>query len=127
MGAIFDNIEETLKKIAKFLFFLLLIGGVLILLIGLIKVIGQCDEYTPFSEIIGYTIEDYTRGVRNGYEWYVEGYKGKVMMSYGFCIAISCFAVLPLYGFGVLIEKIKDIEKEVIKLRKMSDENDTLS
>lgn len=109
---LFDNVEEALKKVAKICFYILLVVGVGMVVIGFFKVIAQCDGgYPTFGEVMAYTLEDYAYGLSKGYDWYVEGYKGKTMMSTGFYMAIASLSALPMYGFGVLIEEIKNIRK----------------
>lgn len=113
---IFNNISETMKKVAKILFCLLLGGGVVILLIGFMRIIAVIDDYYTFMDIINTNYEDYLRGIANDYNWYVSGYLGKNMMKDGLYIILGSIATLPLYGIGILIDTNIEIKRKLEKI-----------
>lgn len=105
---LFNDIGSRIK-LAKVSFYAFIIIGALVFLIGAFKVFGACDKYTPLSEVLSYTAEDYAYGIAHKYEWITNGYMGKQMVKYSFFIIFSSLTTLPLYGFGHLIEVTEKI------------------
>lgn len=114
---IFGSIEERLQGFAKFLFYFLLVVGIGAIIIGFFKVQGVASKYSDtFAEVMYYTAEDAAYGMAKDYDWYVDGYKGKMLMTNGFYAAISSITTLPLYAFGVLIEEVKAMKYHLKKI-----------
>lgn len=124
MSKIFDNIEDVLMGLAKILFYLLLFGGLLVLVIGFFKVVSACDRFHSFTEVMSWTVEDYTFGISKGLDRYVEGYRGKLMMKGGFYVALSSVSSLPLYGFGHLLQTTNAIKRKLYELDEKIDKNE---
>ena len=73
------------------------------------------DEYTPFSEVIAYTAEDYAYGLASGDTWYVNGYLGKVQCKEALFVALASLGTVPLYAFGCLVEDVAAIKEKLVQ------------
>ncbi|MBE7018418.1 MAG: hypothetical protein E7413_00855 [Ruminococcaceae bacterium] len=108
---IFDDIGETLKKIAKFLFNFCLVVGIVVVVIGVIMFLSGLDEFTSFSEGLACTFADAIK-----YEnLYATCYYGKVTTKIGFWLALSSLGVIPMYAFGELVNSAKKIKELLSK------------
>ena len=115
MDRIFENIGNTLKIIAKILFYVCLSIGILTLIIGVFRFLGGIDEYTSFAEGMACTLEDAIE-----YDsLYADCYYGRQTTKLGFFLTISSITALPLYGFGELVNLCSQIN---LKLKKSNDE-----
>lgn len=109
---LFDDVGATIKKIAKYSFYALLIGAAIMFIVGLVKMFSALDHYDPI-EIMSLTQYDC---LLSGYSDTVNGYMGKQMCKAAI-IVVLCDLVGPIlvYGFGELIEKVTAIEKKLKK------------
>lgn len=111
----FENIGNTLKSIAKILFYACLAIGGIVLIIGIFRFVSGLDEYVSFSEAMACTLADAIK-----YDTlYADCYYGRQMVKIGFIMQISSITTLPLYGFGELINMCSQI---ISKLKKSDDE-----
>ena len=112
---IFGNIGNSIKVIAKILFYLCLSIGLLTLIIGVFRFLGGVDEYTSFAEGMACTLEDAIE-----YDaLYADCYYGRQTTKAGFILVLSSISLLPLYGFGELINLCSQIN---MKIKKDKDE-----
>lgn len=108
---IFDNIGNTLKIMAKILFYFCLIVGLITIITGMFRFLTGIDEYTSFSEGISCTLEDAIK-----YEGlYADCYYGRQTTKTGFILTLSSISALPLYGFGELISLCSQINMKILK------------
>lgn len=106
---IFEQPGEFLKKLAKILFVLLLICGIILLCSGLIHMGDVLDRTSDkFSDVMAYTLVDAAKA-----EWKADGYTAKMEIHSGIYILLSSLATIPLYGFGQLIEDVNVLAKRV--------------
>ena len=91
MSWMFDYIGDTIRNIAKVLFYICFVCGVIVLVIGLFRFMGGVNEHFTFSEALACTLEDAIR-----YESkYANAYYGKMQLKIGFYIVLSSFTMLP--------------------------------
>ena len=113
LDILFDDSGHSVKNIAIVCFFLCLVVAAVLILIGSIRILSAVDEYTPFREVLAYTAEDYAYGLERGFDWYVNGYMGKMQCKTALYIALASFCSIPLYAFGCLLENIVAIKKKL--------------
>ena len=115
MSKMFENPGGSLKAIAKFCFYACLILAAILFLIGCIRFLSAVDfdGYPSFAEVASYTIEDYAHGLANEYNWYVDGYLGKMMCKNAIYLALASFGSIPLYAFGCLVEDVAKIKEKL--------------
>ena len=113
MSKLFYNPGNSVKVIAKFCFYACLVLAVILFLMGGIRFLSAVDEYSPFGEVLAYTAEDYAYGLAKGYDWYVDGYMGKMQCKTAFYVALASFSSIPLYAFGCLIEDVAAIKEKL--------------
>lgn len=101
---IFQNVENTIKIISKFLYkFSLVLGalaiglGVILFLIGL----GECDFTEALNLTSAHVILD---------EDYALSFYGKTLVISGLYCAASSLSLLPIYAFAELLENIKQLK-----------------
>lgn len=129
LDELFENPGGGVKKIARFCFFILLLIAVVLFILGAIRFMSAVDKYSPFSEVINYTAEDYAYGLAKGYDWYVDGYLGKLQCKTAFFVFLASFSCIPLYAFGELVEEVKTLSSNIaeIKTSLQQKQNDTQS
>ena len=112
MSWMFDYIGDTIRNIAKVLFYICFVCGVIVLVIGLFRFMGGVNEYTTFSEALACTLEDAIR-----YEsLYADAYYGKMQLKIGFYIVLSSFTMLPVYAIGELVDSCQEISRNTAEL-----------
>jgi hypothetical protein len=113
MRRIFEDIGGSLKIMARVLFTIGLLIGLITLAIGVLKFLNGVSEHTTVSFIEGLTctLEDATRRE----SLYADCYYGRQIAKLGFALILSSFAVLPLYGLGELIDLCYSIDKKIKK------------
>lgn len=112
MSWMFDYIGDTIRNIAKVLFYICFVCGVIVLVIGLFRFMGGVNEYTTFSEALACTLEDAIR-----YEsLYADAYYGKMQLKIGFYIILSSFTMLPVYAIGELVDSCQEISRNTAEL-----------
>ena len=109
----------SLKKIARFCFYFCLIVAVVTFAVGAFKIVSNVDEYTTLHDILAYTAEDYAYGVVKGYQWYVDGYTGKMLCKAALVVALASLGSIPLYAFGCMGEDISALSSNVANLKEM--------
>ncbi len=125
---IFDNIGDTIKKIAKVLFCICLICGIISLAIGLVgyvsAILDSVDfdmswNHDTFSEALESTIEDVLNlnvtGIteiwqQNLYMW------GVIPLNIGFSAVLGAVAMIVLYALGELVCSSRDTKKYIAEL-----------
>lgn len=105
----FDNIGITIQKVAMFIFVLAIVIGSLGIVIGGVRFLSELDRNTSFWEGIICTAED---AIRLPYT-YGSLYRGKVLFTSGVICLLSSFSMLPLYGFGKLLQDISIIRESI--------------
>ncbi len=101
----FGNVEEALKKIAKVLFDICVLSGIILIIIGIIKFFIGIDEYTSFTEGLTCTLED---AIEHS-SLYGNCYWGRKIIKWGFIEIVSALGILPLYAFGEIVAYLKKI------------------
>lgn len=117
MSKIFDNPADSVKCIAKFCFYGCLIVAGILFFIGGGRILSAADEYSPLREVLAYTVDDYARGLAKGYDWYVDGYMGKIQCKTAIYIALASLSSIPLYAFGCLVENVKLIKDKIYQTK----------
>ena len=116
----FENIEETLKNVSKKLFRMLIIVGILSLVIGFIKIMicwSHEVTYASDDELFVASIIFILDVLSSAYPITesIDGYAGRQMVLGGIYCLFASLGTFPLYGFGVLLEEIRNIKKEITK------------
>lgn len=126
---LFENPGSGVKKIARFCFFILLLIAIVLFLWGAVRLMSAVDKYSPFNEVINYTVEDYAYGLAKGYDWYVDGYLGKMQCKAAFFVFLVSFSCIPLYAFGELVEEVKALSSNILEIKTslQQKQNDTQS
>ena len=120
----FENPGKTVQKIAETCFALCLIIAVILFIIGGVRILSEVDSNTTFGEILSYTAEDYARGLSKGYDWLVNGYKGKMQCKTAIYIALGSLSSIPMYAFGCLVEDVAAIREKLRGQEKQNTDND---
>lgn len=115
MTQLFGNPGKSVQGIAKFCFYACIVLAILLFIGGAIRFMSAVDEYTPFSEVIAYTAEDYAYGLAEGYTWYADGYLGKVQCKIALFVALASLGSVPLYAFGCLVEDVAAIKEKLVQ------------
>ena len=112
---LFKNPAGVVKKIAKFCFYACIVLAIFLLISGLIRLMLVAGMGVPFREVMAYTAEDYTNGLFNGYDTYVNGYLGKVQCKEALFVALASLGSVPLYAFGCLVEDVAAIKEKLVR------------
>jgi len=114
MKRMFENVGTSIQVIAKIIFYLVMITGIITIIVGIYKIVmlagGWGEYHMSLPKILSLTQEDFATGK----DRLVLGYSAKMMVRNGFLRVIASFAVLPLYGFGTLINAAVEI-RDLIK------------
>ena len=116
IGEAFDNPGKFLKTLAKICFYLCLIIAVILFIVGVVKIASAVDKYSPLSEVLTYTTEDYVYGLSTGYDWYVNGYMGKIQCKTALYLALSSLACFPLSALGCLVQDISEEKQKLVQI-----------
>lgn len=100
MKIFFTNIDQTLKKLSKILFYVFLIAGLVMVVYGLISLVFIDGGFSR-------------REMQSTY----------IMLFGGLGVMISAFMVLPLYALGELVSLGKDIRANTADPAKTTEEN----
>lgn len=112
MSWMFDYIGDTIRNIAKVLFYICFVGGVIVLVIGLFRFGRGADELDSYSKALSCTWEDAI--IYEGK--YADAYYGKMQLKIGFYIVLSSFTMLPVYAIGELVDSCQEISRNTAEL-----------
>lgn len=93
--SIFDKIENTLKKLGKFVFIFALVVGIIAIILGLVEYVRL------FGGDVYYSDHDYMMS------------KALTPIFWGVLSCVSSIMGFPIYGLGVMIEETKAIRKKL--------------
>lgn len=111
---LFYDSGKTIQKLAKSVFYTLLVIAFFMLGIGVIRLLIAIDgDFSDMGTILSYTYEDYLYGLSKDWDWYIHGYMGKQMCKNAFILALSSLGTFPMYAFGQLVEYTKSIKKSL--------------
>lgn len=109
MSGLFDDIGETLNKIAERIFKFCVVVGGLLLLVGLLIIVFDSDvSFIDLLEVI--SINE-------------EAFLAKILILSGLCGLLGAFATLPLYALGDIVYYCREIRNNTAELVKKSKEN----
>jgi hypothetical protein len=93
LNGIFTNVDRALKIIAKVLFYICFVAGIVLIVIGLVKVLGVDGSFSR-------------RELRECFAY----------LGAGLGAMVGSLSVLPLYGFGELISLCREMRSDMKKL-----------
>lgn len=101
---LFDNIGAKIKIVAKVLFYVAIIIGIIALIVGFFQFISA-DNYITMAEAWDMDPD----GWRASY--YEESLEALGVFKNGLLLIISAFSMFPIYAFGELLYSCQEIKK----------------
>lgn len=96
---LFEDIGKKLKAVARFLVYLAVVAGAILILIGFIKFIKDIGDLESATVLGGSSFSSYERRGNSSFA-------GLMMMVYGIAgTFVSIISSMLMYGFGELVEK----------------------
>lgn len=108
---IFENSGDSVKTLAKTLFFVCLIIAIFALLIGLSLIIKH--DYLSLSELLKMQEMEYIDSIYKDYRFISEPYEGLRLIKLSLFVALFSLSLIPLYAFGELVSSIQLIKQSM--------------
>lgn len=109
MNKLFENPGSTIKKLSVIAFYVILVAGIIMLLVGYGHM-NEVHEYAgnSFSDLFSSTSIDALSSW-----WRADAYTAKMEMIYGLFAMVASLSAIPLYGFGCIIEDVASIKNSI--------------